>query len=201
MSEEIRQFNLIYTLPMRTITYHSMDGIEYPCYLQPFTPGIRCLYNPMRGFWNEKGIPFKVNLGHLKWESVNDITLDGVLTLPQSYTYRQTVSATTRQNKLTPLLEYRIFDMVLYGTFEGRWDTFWQSYWDDEHPKYENKPDRLMRTLTYLIDNSNELEETVGFLLDRGIIRDYVVLRLNSCEYKMGQKNRDVRKVLIDDLL
>lgn len=201
MNEKVRQFNHIYTLPMKSTDSDIVDDMEYPCYVQPFIQGVRCLYNPMRGFWNGRGIPFVVNLDHLKWESIYDITLDGVLTLPQGYTHRQTISATSRQNRLTPLLEYHIFDLVLYGTFEGRWNTFWKDYWDDECPKYDNKPQPVVRTPTYPIDNSNELEETIRFLLDREVIQEHIILRLNSCEYEMGQMNKDLRRIRTSNII
>ncbi|HYT41567.1 MAG TPA: hypothetical protein VEP90_04435 [Methylomirabilota bacterium] len=181
----------IYTLPMLAQDYKTRaNKIVFPCFGQPKLDGVRCLFNPKRGFWSRQGKPFNaVDLSHLRWDSIENITLDGELILPKPYTFQETVSAIKKQNELTPLLEYAVFDLVVHGTFKGRWSTFLKDRCDD---KYPDKPARLYLVQTLPMYSIEDVHTWLQRYLEEGY--EGIILRNYEGEYEIGQRSVDLQK-------
>lgn len=185
------QFISIYTLPMLAQDYKARaNKIDFPCFGQPKLDGVRCLFNTNRGFWSRQGKPFNaVDLSHLGWETIEEITLDGELILPKPYTFQETVSAIKKQNDLTPLLEYHVFDLVVHGTFLGRWLNFWKRV---EDGKYPLQPRQLYQVPTELIENTEDIQKRLFYHLSEGY--EGIILRNFIGEYEIGQRSVHLQK-------
>lgn len=182
-----------YLLPMLAQDYKSKSKkIVFPCAGQPKLDGVRCLFNNRLGFWSRQGKPFDaVDLNHLRWEELDIYTCDGELILPQPYTFQQTVSAIKKQNELTPLLEYHVFDFVIVGPFHSRWN-MWQKL-------ENNKPERVKKVPTAPLLDQSDVEDCLQKFLLEGY--EGLILRNLDGEYEVAQRSNDLQKYkeFIDD--
>jgi len=179
-----------YTLPMLAQDFKSKKHkIQFPCYGQPKLDGVRCLYNPALGFWSRQGKPFTaVNLDHLRWDAIEYITLDGELILPPPYTFQQTVSAIKKQNELTPLLEYHVFDMVTEGPFRSRYHSLKMIHIH----QVINKTSKVTLVETVSLQDMSSVEGMLQTYLTEGY--EGLILRNASGEYEIGQRSNDLQK-------
>lgn len=178
-----------YALPMLAQDFKAKrHKLVFPCFAQPKLDGVRSLYSPGLGFWSRQGKPFTaVDLSHLRWDIDPHITLDGELILPHPYTFQQSVSAIKKQNELTPLLEYHVFDMVIAGPYRNRWMTL-----DSLSQQRVDRPEKLFIVDTNTLHDAKEVESSLHHYLSIGY--EGLILRNYEGEYEVGQRSSDLQK-------
>jgi DNA ligase-1 len=182
--------NSSYCLPMLAQDFKARkNAITFPCCGQPKLDGVRCLFHPQLGFWSRHGKPFNaVDLSRLRWDSLEYVTLDGELILPAPYTFQQTVSAVKKQNDLTPLLEYHVFDAVIMGPFHSRLKSLQQ--FETDHAS--DKPEKLFIVPTVHLYCQSDVEAWLADYLRQGY--EGLILRNYEGEYEIGHRSPELQK-------
>lgn len=107
-------------MPLKPMLAHRYDRyadrVIYPAYVNPKYDGFRAMLDE-NGFYSRNLNRFPdATLSHLAFNPRIGYALDGELVLPRPYLFQDTASAIrTYREDLSPLLEFRVFDVVCPG--------------------------------------------------------------------------------------